>query len=478
MSGTQGRFPPPPMPQRQWRQQGENDRVAAHAHGGQQGWPAQPAYPHQAAEPAWAPGPPEPFPPMPQPGPPPQPGYAPAPRGQPPAMPPGYGHLAQPNPREPDPAAYDLGSYAIPGPHTGRGSRQGAMQDAGGQWGSHPADPYAYPAQSQSGGYDADYGYQQSGAGLHPDQQDYAHDEGEYDEPPRHSRRWLIVGALVGSIGLGGGMAYAYKHFLAPKSGDQAQVVRAPREPARVAPADRGGKQFANTESKLMNRLPTDGAASAGGGETDSTGVRRVPTIPVGRDMAPAASPGTTAQSAVPGMTIVGGSNLPMAGAGMGGPPPGFQASPPGFQAPPPPAKMAAAPPPPPPAAPAPRQPVAKAPPAEPEAAAPVTRGMAARPAAGAPAAEKPKPTGYVAVLGYQRSQLEAMKMMADMQQKYDVLRDRKLEIVQSDETARGLGVIYRVVVGPRGAIAAAREVCTQLLQAGMPPKSCYTLGN
>lgn len=127
-----------------------------------------------------------------------------------------------------------------------------------------------------------------------------------------------------------------------------------------------------------------------------------------------------------------------------------------------------------------PRQPVAaKAQPVAPGEAAPAApRAIVPKQVAATPAAERTKPTGHVAVLGYQRSQLDAMKMMADLQQKYEGLRDRKLEIIQSDETPRGLGVIYRIVVGPRSSIAAAREVCTQLQQSGMPPKSCYTLAN
>lgn len=81
-------------------------------------------------------------------------------------------------------------------------------------------------------------------------------------------------------------------------------------------------------------------------------------------------------------------------------------------------------------------------------------------------------------MLGYQRSQMEAMRMMADLQQKYEALRDKKLEIVQSDQTARGLGVIYRVVVGPPGSIAPAKEVCQQLYQAGMRQSGCYPLAS
>ncbi len=67
--------------------------------------------------------------------------------------------------------------------------------------------------------------------------------------------------------------------------------------------------------------------------------------------------------------------------------------------------------------------------------------------------------------------------MMADLQQKYEVLRNKRLEVVQSDQTTRGLGVIYRIVVGPRGNLSTARQVCTDLFAAGMGKQGCYPMG-
>lgn len=84
---------------------------------------------------------------------------------------------------------------------------------------------------------------------------------------------------------------------------------------------------------------------------------------------------------------------------------------------------------------------------------------------------------GYVAALGFRKSQLEAMRMMADLQSAYDLLRDKRLAIMQVDETRRGLGVIYRVVVGPRAGIGQARDLCNQLYVAGMPKQGCYPMG-
>jgi hypothetical protein len=271
-----------------------------------------------------------------------------------------------------------------------------------------------------------------------------------------------VAAALIGSIGLGGGLAYVYKSVVAPRNGERTQVVKAPREPARVAPAERGGKQLpSTTNNSVMSRVPPEGTSAAPGGITDSTGVRRVPTVAVDRNLAPLPPAPPTTSAGVPGMIVVGGNN-----SGLSSPMPSFE-PPPRAAAPPPApppaqARVAAAPPPPavrpPPRAPTPEPPQ------------PSERQAAAVPRA--------KPAGYVAVLGYQRSQLEAMKMMADLQQKYDALRDKKLQIVQSDQTARGLGVIYRVVVGPPGSITPAKDVCQQLYKAGMRQSGCYPLAS
>jgi hypothetical protein len=106
----------------------------------------------------------------------------------------------------------------------------------------------------------------------------------------------------------------------------------------------------------------------------------------------------------------------------------------------------------------------------------PEASGEAATPAGAAVAKARPVRNGYVAVLGYQRSQLDAMKMMADLQQQYSVLQGKQMEVLASDQSSRGLGTIYRVVVGPPGGISSARGVCTELTQAGMQASRCYTI--
>ncbi len=446
-------------------------------------------------------GQPPPFPPQFQPQPPALPagGYVPpappaghqqqyvpqlqsAPQNAPP-----YGY--PPQQARPDQGAYDLGSYTLPSgqapaphPNTVRSGRPPQpAQETAQQWAPLPVEPYPYAGHPQQAPAAAPqpaaggYGYpQQVGANVPAAQheQDGGYEEEvEYDEPPRRSRKWMIAAALVGSIGLGGGLAYGYKSMFSSKAGDRTQVVKAPREPAKVAPADRGGKQFANTSnSSVMNRLPAEGSSNAAGGETDSSGVRRVSTVPVDRNAGPVAPPTASGSANVPGMMMVGGSNTGMAGVMMAPQPTANVPA----QSPP---RVAAVTPPPPPARKA--QPVeAQEVTAPPKRVVPTTVAAAER-APAPPAAERVKPagpTGYVAVLGYQRTQMEAMKMMADLQQKYEALRDKKLEIVQSDQTSRGLGVIYRVVVGPRGSIAPARDICARLKEAGMPNTGCYPL--
>ena len=78
-------------------------------------------------------------------------------------------------------------------------------------------------------------------------------------------RRWLIVVALVGSIGVGGGMAYAYKTFLAPKVVDRHSDVRASKEPVKVVPDNPGGKKV-GTDNKFNNRLDGEGTNPNGVG--------------------------------------------------------------------------------------------------------------------------------------------------------------------------------------------------------------------
>src|SRR5262245_21316062 len=235
----------------------------------------------------------------------------------------------------------------------------------------------------------------------------YGEPEAEFDESmpedeeePRRGRRgFLIIAALVGAIGLGGGMAYAYKTLFPARSGP-APLIKDTQGPVKSKPEFADGRGFPHTDKKLLNRLGDDtgpqGAAAGQPAPTeaqddrvsdDPNAPRKVRLIPIAPNSGqppaqvvtttapPAAPAGAPAMALPPGVTI---DNL---GPPRGQPPPSAARAP----LPPP---VAAAPsraaPPPPPVR------VASAaanmpPPAEAEPAAPVRKA----PAATKPAASK-----------------------------------------------------------------------------------------
>jgi hypothetical protein len=213
--------------------------------------------------------------------------------------------------------------------------------------------------------------------------------------------------------------------------------------------------------------------------------VRKVATVMVGRDGSiapPPAEPRLPPPTvAVPGMTIVDG----FGGRGPATLPPPRPVEP--VRA----AQQVVAPQP---ATPAPTpQIVARAAPAaqvEPTPAPPVPKAAAPAavsapaPSAAAPVAKKPAvketttaavaapapkaTTGYVAVLSSQRTRMDALKTFADLQQKYtSVLQNKIPDVQEADLSARGLGTMYRVVVGPPSSREAAANICGQLKSAG-----------
>lgn len=317
-------------------------------------------------------------------------------------------------------------------------------------------------------------------------------DDLEYEDEPRSGagrKGLMIVGALVGAIGLGVGLAYAYKSFGPQKGTSAPKIVAAPSGPAKIQPADPGGKKMPNADSKLMDRLPTDGQ----GGRTPDpvegeAGARKVQIIPVGRDGslgAPQPAP-VQAMPTVPGMTIVSSGVVPVAPLPGGQQPQAQQqqaAVAPVTRQPPPTQAQAQHPgvrpqvvsrvetaPEPAPAAPAKKQQVAAATP-PPAAKKPQVRDDAAAASAPAAAAVAPRSGGsggFVAVLASQKSRVEALKSFADLQQKYtDVLANKIPDVMEADLSARGLGTMYRVVVGPPGSREAAADVCGKLKTAG-----------
>lgn len=310
------------------------------------------------------------------------------------------------------------------------------------------------------------------------------HDDAEYDdtleeEAPR--RRWgLIAASLVGAIALGGGLAYAYKAFVAPP----AQVagtptVKAGQSPVKVKPADPGGTKFANTDSKMMESL--SGSQST----TSESGTRAVQTMTISRDGSiasggPSTPPGPpvaatqTPQAAaasvatatpVPGMTLV----LPPNSVGQGAAGQRPQAQAPSLpQAAPVPPKVVTP------------KVIAAAPPAATDAidaaAAAVKKAVPVKktaPAAlGAPVTGT---SGFVAVLASVpvsgSSRVAAMQQYADLQQKFaGPLANKAPDVV---EATTDKGAYHRLVVGPPASREAATSVCTQLKAAGYT-KDCW----
>ncbi|KAB2911118.1 MAG: hypothetical protein F9K29_23335, partial [Hyphomicrobiaceae bacterium] len=164
-----------------------------------------------------------------------------------------------------DARGYDLGSYMPSG-------AQGYAQPE--------------PAHFQQP-HDSQYAPQQHGYG----ESDAEYDEGldELDDEPRRGRRGLMIAAaLVGAIALGGGLAYTYKIFFASGS-SRAPIVKAIDFPNKVKPVAPGGKEFAHTDKKLLERLGDDAAqpkAATSATDTADTNEevgapRRVRVIPI-----------------------------------------------------------------------------------------------------------------------------------------------------------------------------------------------------
>jgi hypothetical protein len=407
----------------------------------------------------------------------------------------------QPQQGHHDPAGYDLAHYTPEQSNRAGGSldpyasQSGYANEAaegwtGGGWNGQQGHPQAYD-QGHDGHYDGhgEYGHDQHG---HPDDQDYGYEaeDGEEQEQRRGPRLTIIIGALVGAIAVGGGLAYGYKAMNGSSDGNT-PVVRADKAPAKSRPADPGGKEMAHTDKKFMNRYGDDrtglgsklsdatetGSARTTSSDIDSSGApRKVTTLTVNRDGSMAApnpimSPNqggassSSGGSGVPGMLIEGFNTAPPARPSLRGTASDAQAQqqqPAQTQqqqaAPVRPQIIAKANPTPEPE----EQPAAKKPiPREERAATqPAARTAAAAPAAAASGA------GFVPVLSSQKSRMDALKAFADMQQKYsDVLQSRTPDVREVDLGERG--VWHRLMLGPPGSRESANAVCTQLKAHG-----------
>lgn len=130
---------------------------------------------------------------------------------------------------------------------------QDAYEQAGG-WGSE-----AHDATGIHGGLP-----QRVSHGDELDEDFFADEDELYQEEelsrPKKGRKKLIAAALVGAIGVGGGGMYAYKHLKLGAAGDGGTpLIRADNRPSKEVPSNPGGKQFANGEKLIYDRLGADG---------------------------------------------------------------------------------------------------------------------------------------------------------------------------------------------------------------------------
>ena len=325
---------------------------------------------------------------------------------------------------------------------------------------------------------------------------DYAEGE-EEEEAPRGRRTMLVVAALVGAIGIGGGLAYGYKSFGGGGTNGKPALVKVDLA-AKAKPANTGSKEFANTNSKIPERLPDAvnqvASASADGGEIG--GPRKVQLIPIGPAPTPSAPSGPPPQgrgaSSVPGVTL---DNMAMPPARplppavpVAAPPPQVQQAPlapkagqarqvaavTSAPAAVPAAELAAA---------APRVPqpprVKNADAYSPKGPAGQSGGVQSggvQTAGVQPAAVQATTpassggNGYVAVLSSQGSRMDALKVYADLQQKYgEVLSNKPAEVQEASVNGK---TWFRAVVGPPGSRQAANDICAQIKAAGH--KDCF----
>ncbi len=382
----------------------------------------------------------------------------------------------------------------------------------------------AYPDQSGHGAVTQhDDGY-----GDEDEYEDY--DEFEEDGGGG-TRKFIIAAALVSTIVVGGGFAYGYNVlFASAPDQSAAPVVKAKKAPAKIQPVEPGGRKFVNQDSKVLDKIGNRGQADAQAGSAGRVRkVRSIQfgrdgrmIIPATEKTAPAptaAAPGPVQPVVadtvpIPGMTIQGGLGSvqpaaqpavpqaqPQAGAGAPTTPPLRPAKRPAAAAvvasrspplpavaptqtapvrrrnskyPPLPVRSGIAKPV---VSPAVAQPVVQTPQANVRQVVPRVNERPAVAATGSPAATSGATdgavaagagNGYVAVLSTKRSRIDALTSFADLQQRYGGILSAKVpDVRRADLSSRGLGVMYRAVVGPPGSRQVAARLCTRLKTAG-----------
>jgi hypothetical protein len=440
---------------------------------------------------------------------------------------------------------YDLGSYA-PRP-AGDGYSPTATEAHAQHFGHDPhADPFGVPptmpppAQPAHYTHDAAdpsqvYGFDPYARGgqpgsdvmaphAHGEHDDTDYDEYDDDQEAAGGRTRLMVGiaaVLVASVAVGGGLAFGYKQlFSGSGETSSSPVILSGQNKTRQVPEDEGGRRFANTDSKLLDRLDNGRNVSGTSADRTRAAAERVRTVsthivrPDGtlvestpkppRQSQPAPSSTPSISSPIPGMTLVG---VPSSD-----PVPSETRVPTQVQ---PVTRTAPATPPASTTTTQPRIVIANAPPTtrSPETS-PVTAAPTIGTAAGNiplpvrntyPRTESPRPVvrqaavtrtpsrtaapavtasaassaagatspGFVAVLASKPDRMDALATFADLRARYsDVLSTSIPEVQAADLSSRGLGTMYRVVVGPPGSREAANSLCTKLKTAGY--SSCW----
>ncbi|MGI9477845.1 MAG: SPOR domain-containing protein [Hyphomicrobiaceae bacterium] len=116
--------------------------------------------------------------------------------------------------------------------------------------------------------------------------------------------------------------------------------------------------------------------------------------------------------------------------------------------------------------------------PAKPQARQPVAAPVQTASTLGAGTLVKPQRSkGFVAVLATAPTRMKALQSFAELQQKHPTaLLNRVPDVQRADLSARGLGIMYRVVVGPAGPRKTANAVCSSLKSEGY--KGCWVKNN
>ena len=400
-----------------------------------------------------------------------------------------------------------------------------APQQNGGQaqWGGQQ-DPRGYDLGSYMP--NGAQGYpQQEAMQYAPPQQGYAESEAEYDDgledgddEPRSGRRWMVIAiALVGAIGLGGGLAYTYKMFFTNGSG-RAPFVKNVEPPSKVKPVA-NTRENAQVDKKLFTRLGEDGGdtraatGSESEAQTDSLSsdaqvggprpVRIIPIQPGGQGQGPGqvtttgstdsgSRAGGSQMVSIPGLMIDTGGprgRVPQQGPQQQGPqqqaaqqqgpqqqgsPVRIAALPQQQQA----TQQAATEP----VLPAKRPATIPSTPTTSGGASAGTSAATGGTAQTAPKAPVPRKealavggpvnttasSGYVAVLSSKKSRMDAMKAYASLDQKYrDMLASSTFDVQEADLGDKG--VWYRAVIGPPRSYEGAKKICEDLKAAGHP---------